>query len=161
MSNQALTLEQLLNNLHQLSDNDTLVPLRIFDGSMTPFLQKARDVAYLRGVKFQEPKVGDIILFERTNHSKWILHRILKILPDGTYVVNGDAQSWCEIVKPDQMYAVVSEISIDGKEPISVDARYRKFLRAIWRPVRVIRPLIFSIVNRFRNNSAHHPNAHW
>ena len=132
--------------LLELLDSGTIFPLVVTGNSMLPFLKNGRDTVLLQ--KSDTLKRGQILFFRRRN-GMFILHRIRKIYPDGRILVNGDAQSWCETVMPDQAAAVVRGIVRNGKitDPDRLWIRLRD---AFWYPTRPVRPWIFRVVTFFR-----------
>jgi len=74
--------------------------------SMVPTFQRG-DILVLQGVKAEELKVGDIIVFSPEGQAVPVVHRIIEINPDGTFQTKGDAntrQLSFEIrIRPDQI----------------------------------------------------------
>lgn len=60
--------------------------------SMIPVFYKG-DILVLRGLVPDEYKVGDIIVFSVPERNVPIVHRIMKINPDGSFQTKGDANS--------------------------------------------------------------------
>lgn len=116
------------------------VPLTVTGNSMLPFLKDKRDTVWLR--ETDKPKRGQILLFRRQDGS-FILHRLRRIRRDGTLVMNGDAQSWCEIISPDQVLACVTAFSRPGKKTVSADGFPVRLRDLLWYPTRPIRPFLF------------------
>ncbi len=79
--------------------------------SMEPLLRGGRD-----SVTIESPhgrlKKYDLPLYRREN-GDFVLHRVLKVLPDG-YVVRGDSQSFREKINDGQIVAVVSSYTRKG-----------------------------------------------
>lgn len=147
-TNRLLTVSEALAYLPALLREHDQVPLLVTGNSMTPFLRDRRDVVYLRDARQFPAKKGDIILFSRPGGQALVLHRINQINADGSYVVNGDAQVWCERVLPAQVLAVVAYISRDGKAPYSARRWDKRLLSWIWRRLRPMRPRIFRVIGR-------------
>ena len=60
-----MTPEEAARSFPRLLEEDLLVPLLVTGGSMVPFLRHRRDVVYIRGIRYQSPREGDVILFCR------------------------------------------------------------------------------------------------
>ena len=133
--------------LISLIENGSTVPLIVTGSSMLPFLQHKLDTVWLVRVEGKLYR-GQILFFRRTNGSM-VLHRIRRILPDGCMVVNGDAQVWCEVVRPEQAVAVVSAVTRNGKMR-RTDSLITKVRDAVWYPTRPFRPLIFKVYGFIR-----------
>lgn len=129
------------DELVDLINSGAKMPILITGSSMLPFLKEGRDTVWL--TKEENFHRGQILFFRRSN-GMFILHRIRKIYPDGRILVNGDAQTWCEIVHPKQAVAVVCAIGRDGKI-IGADSLLLKIRDFIWYPTRPIRLVIFRI----------------
>ena len=76
--------------LRELLAQGRSVSLTVTGESMSPFLRHGRDQIRLEGVT-APPKRGDMVLFQRRN-GQYIMHRILRRLPDGNYALIGDGQ---------------------------------------------------------------------
>jgi hypothetical protein len=116
--------------------------LTVTGGSMFPFLKDRRDSVLLISATDHVLKRGDIVLICRKGNC-YILHRALKLLPDG-FIMNGDAQIWTEFVSYSQVFAVVSKIERKGRL-ISCDNRFYRFLSELWMLLRPFRGFIFKV----------------
>ena len=85
------------------------VPVPVKGVSMRPFLRDG-DFAYLVSLP-RKLKRGDIVLFQRKN-GQYVLHRIYKILKNGSYLLLGDSQLEPEPVNAGQLRAKVSFVRI-------------------------------------------------
>lgn len=81
--------------------------------SMLPKLRENRDTVILKPVGGQL-KPGEIALFQRENGS-YVLHRVIAVTMDG-YQFCGDNQAQPELVRQDQLTAVVTGYIRNGKE---------------------------------------------
>ena len=116
--------------------------------SMRPSLLHGRSVVYISRISpEQKLKRGDIILFRR-NGGAFVLHRIVKINPDGSLRMNGDAQNWQETVPRDQIWARVSRIRRTGRA-FSADVWWYRLYAALWRRLYPIRPWILRVWKKF------------
>lgn len=125
--------------LVDLINNGATVPVLVTGSSMLPFLKNGRDTVWL--AKEENLRRGQILFFRRSN-GMFVLHRIRRIYPDGRILVNGDAQTWCEIVYPEQVIAVVCAISRNGKIR-RTNHLFLKIRDCLWYPTRPLRPIIF------------------
>ena len=126
-----------------LHEGSTHVPVIVAGNSMTPFFDPG-DTVYLdlpRG----PVGVGDVILFARFGW-QYVLHRVVRVFPDGSLELLGVAQIRSERVQPDQVRAVVTGVRRGDKLLDEKSLRWR-FFRGPWRHVRRVRPY----VNRIRN----------
>jgi SOS-response transcriptional repressor LexA len=136
-----------IHTIDAVRDADALVdilatgapfPIVVTGSSMIPFLKEGRDTVILQ--KTDELCKGRIVFFRR-NSGEFVLHRIRKIYPDGRILVNGDAQSWCEITRRDNVLAEVISIKRNSR---TIDPRgiTSSLLSALWYPTLPIRPFI-------------------
>lgn len=114
--------------------------LLVSGSSMTPTLRGGRDSVVLVCPDKRPPKKNDIVFFER--HGAFVLHRIVKLLPDGAFLINGDGQHWCETIEPQQVFAVASSI-VRKKKLISCDSFSYRVWCILWRMTRPVRPYLF------------------
>ncbi len=119
------------------------MPLVVTGNSMGPFMKDGRDTVWLEACRDADFKRGKILLFRR-NDGKFVLHRVRKPMPDGTLVMNGDAQYWCENIKKEQAIAVVTHIETNGKKKSCNSLIYRIKTEA-WQILKPLRPYIFRI----------------
>lgn len=119
--------------------------LSVTGNSMYPILHHNKDKVELVNTQIRPVKKGEIVLFKRDN-GMCILHRIVKIIDQHSYVVRGDAQCWQEIVKRDNVIAVVSRVYVNSRW-ISCDSFLYKLKCFLWS---VVKPLYISYT-RMRN----------
>lgn len=128
--------------------------LRVTGTSMLPLLHPGRSVVKLVGCRGALQRRGDILLFRRTDSSgesgSFVLHRLRRILPDGRLLMNGDAQSWCEVISPDSVIARVTEI-IDGRFAMKTDGLLMRAYRLLWYPTYRFRPRLLGAATALRN----------
>ena len=98
--------------------------------SMLPLLRERRDIIEIRPLK-QRPTRYDVVLYKRG--STYILHRVLKALPDGGYLIAGDHNIFIERDVTDSMLlGRMTRIIRDGRK-IDVDKNIRyKIYSHIW-----------------------------
>ena len=142
-----LDMPELIEKMHMVTAAGETFPLRVMGYSMNPTLGSTRDTVYLVSPEQRPPKKGEIVFFVRPD-GRGVLHRLIRILPDGNFLINGDAQSWTENICPDQIIAVVSRFERKNKK-ISCDGRLYRVYVLLWEFLRPVRPTICSILRWF------------
>lgn len=94
--------------------------------SMLPLIKQDTDVSVIKKVD-RELKKNDVVLFLRDN-GNYILHRIIKLLPDNKYLICGDNRYIAETVKKEQIIGILSEVVKDGKKILMTDKKYKKYV---------------------------------
>ncbi len=122
------------------------VPVTVAGTSMTPFLDPG-DTVFL-DLPEKPIAVGDVILFARFGKI-YVLHRVVRIFPDGSLELLGDAQLRSERVLPDQVRAIVTGLRRGDRLLDEGSLRWR-FFRGPWRHIRWPRPYLNRIRNQFR-----------
>ncbi|MBQ2725200.1 MAG: S24/S26 family peptidase [Clostridia bacterium] len=149
-------MKEIIKTIDALESGDELaeliaagakIPIVVTGSSMLPFLRNKRDTVWL--MKEENYKRGQILFFRRDN-GMFVLHRIRRVYPDGRMLLNGDAQTACEIIRPDQALAVVYAVSRNGKTK-PADCLLWKLRDLLWYPTRPLRPVIFSIYRKLRS----------
>lgn len=135
--------KQLFPTVREILFNGTSFKLVVTGNSMLPFLKHTRDSVILTGITGYTIKRGDIVLVRRDN-GIYVLHRALKILPDG-FIMNGDAQTWDEFVPYEQVFARANRIERKGKL-ISCDHKLYCFCSEIWMLLRPFRGFLLKSV---------------
>lgn len=79
----------VLNNAEQQLKTQSQVACFTSGTSMRPMLKAHRDIVIIEHLS-GKPKLNDVLLYKYKNDDKLILHRIIKALPDGTYITRGD-----------------------------------------------------------------------
>ena len=127
------------DDLMEILASGAVVPIVVTGSSMSPYLKHGRDTVRL--IKPDSLKKGKILFFRRKS-GEFILHRLRKILPDGKLLMNGDAQSWCEIIDMDQVLGEVISLRRNGRE-IKPDGIGSRLWNILWYPTRAFRPAIW------------------
>ncbi len=97
--------------------------------SMMPLLRQKKDIIEIRPVGTERCKKYDVVLYKRGN--RYILHRILKVLPDG-YLIAGDHCTFIEKdIKDGNILGVMKKVIRDGKT-ITPDNFWYKVYVHIW-----------------------------
>ena len=118
--------------------------------SMLPLLKENRDLFTVRKKKPGERfKVGDVVLYRRGD--SYVLHRILKVLPDGGYVILGDNCVNREYgTRDEDILGVMTGFQRKGRNYTVQNLRYRFYSR--WRilttPVRIPMKKLTSALKR-------------
>ncbi len=94
--------------------------------SMYPMLRNKRDMIVVEKVN-RPLKRHDVPLY-RVAGGKLVLHRILKVTPDG-YIIRGDNLFFKENVKKEQVIGVLKEFYRDGKKVVcATDKKYHLYI---------------------------------
>ena len=118
--------------------------------SMLPMLRQGRDTVTLSPLPERLRKY-DLPLYRRPD-GKFILHRIVGVQADGTYICIGDHQFVFEKdVKQEWMIAVVTKFTRDGREHSVKDWKYRLYCR-IWHHTRRLRRFLHQVRNFLHNH---------
>ena len=110
--------------------------------SMLPLLRQNRDVLVIDKRGEERMKKYDAVLFKRDS-GQYILHRILKLLDGGYYIV-GDNCITGEYVREDQVLGVLRAVRRGSRTIQVTDLGYRCYVR-ILRPIHraLLRPRQF------------------
>ena len=106
--------------------------------SMMPLLRQGKDLFTIEKNKGERYKKGDVVLFAR-GKDKYVLHRIIKVLPD-EYVILGDNCVNPERgIKDSDIHGKMISFVRNGKEHSVTEKRYRFYTGFILftNPVRV------------------------
>jgi len=96
--------------------------------SMLPLIVQGKDAVTIKKSNGTDAKCHDIAFYRRDN-GDFVLHRIMKVCHDGTFVMCGDNQTYFERgVRPDQIIATVCGISKDGEQLNMMGMRYRTYV---------------------------------
>ena len=122
-----------------LREGNREISVPVAGSSMSPFLHHG-DTVYLNSVD-TPPKKGDIVLYTRPG-GQYILHRIVKVNPDGSYIMLGDAQTQRERIESSEaIHGIVVSARHLGRQLTPASFRWR-FFEKIWLHVVPLRPLI-------------------
>lgn len=110
--------------------------------SMRPLLRTHKDIVVI--AKAEHPlKVGDVPLYKKKGIKKLILHRIIGIAPDGTYIIRGDNTYQKEYVPVCDIVGVMTALYRGGKyidcassKAYKIYVKINKFLypvRYVWK----------------------------
>lgn len=104
---------------------------------MMPLLRQKRDVIEIRKKVPGRCKKYDVVLYKY--RGKYILHRILKVLPNG-YIIAGDHNTFLETdITDDMILGVMTRVIRNGKDITPDNFRYKIYVH-LWcdaYPVRI------------------------
>lgn len=148
--NNKVTMEELLPFIEEAFDNNKTFTIPITGTSMLPLLVQGRDTVTIK--KIESPlSVGDLPLYRRKDGA-FVLHRIIKVNNDGTYILCGDNQFIKETgITDNEMIGVVTDITRDGKNFSVTNKKYQRYVERgitffIFRyPLRRLRYLLHKI----------------
>ena len=116
--------------------------LLISGSSMAPFLVHERD-SILFSKPDRELRRGDMVFYQRDN-GQYVMHRILKVKPEGLDII-GDAQTEVEgPVKPEQVFALVTKVNRKGKW-VGPGNFWWWFFSTVWLRLFPVRRLILKL----------------
>ena len=109
---------------------------------MRPLLVQGRDSVILRKREGIPAKKHDIAFYKRLD-GQFVLHRVMKIKKDGTYVMCGDNQFALEEgIAPEQIIGYVSDI-YRGEKRFSVESlKYRAYV-FLWTKMPIRRTIVW------------------
>lgn len=117
------SFEQVLNETGRLVYKNVGV-------SMLPLIRENRDIMVIEKIT-DVPKKYDAVLFRRKGvkgRGKYVLHRILKILPGNKYFIAGDNCTSGEIVEAEQILGVLKTVLRNGKTVDFSSRKYKAYL---------------------------------
>lgn len=119
------------------------VTLTITGSSMSPTFQGGRDRVTL--CRPSCPLRKRDLPFYRRADGTFVLHRIMKVCPDGSYVCCGDRQTELETgIQPKQIVALATAFERKGRRFAASSRRYRLWVW-LWCAVRPMRPVFFKL----------------
>ncbi len=122
--------------------------LTVTGTSMYPFILGGRDQVTLSPIT-RPLKKNDLPLYRRCDGA-FVLHRIIRVEPDGTYTMCGDHQAAPERgIRPEQMIALATAFVRKGHHLTERNVLYRMY-RTVWTWLRSVRPWIFELDSRCR-----------
>ena len=140
------TTEYLDTACALLREGRTQVPVPVKGVSMRPCLRDG-DLVYLDPL-CQPVRPGDMVLFLREN-GQYILHRVHRCLPDGSYLILGDSQLTPEPVQAHQLRATATRARCAGRDMAPGSLRWWfyaqpwRWLAPLRRPIGRLHRLIF------------------
>lgn len=139
--NIALTMQELMPVVSKELENGKEVMLTVKGVSMMPFLRHNKDSIILTALNGRDIRVGDLVMFQRTDGS-YAMHRICRKHPDGSFDIVGDAQVQCDTgITYDQLCAYVPRAIKNGKE-ISCEKGFWRFAMVRYMHFRLRHPAV-------------------
>lgn len=131
---------------------DIEVNVLTFGASMRPMLRQHRDIVVIVPVK-QKLKKGDVVLYPDKKGDS-VLHRIMRLAKNGSYVIRGDNNYFTEYdITDNDIVGILKEFYRDGKYiDCATNKKYKLYtfwichsyyLRYIWK--RILRPILGKI----------------
>ena len=140
MEPRIIDIDEYMLLVQELLAQGKSVSLTVTGESMSPFLRHGRDQIRLEAVT-APPQRGDMVFFRRRN-GQYIMHRILRHLPDGNYALIGDGQQQVEKpIAPQQIFAVVTQVCRKGAW-IGREAFWWRFFAGPWLTLLPLRPTL-------------------
>ena len=102
--------------------------------SMMPLLREKRDLMVVQRKTGKPLQKHDVVLFKRPVRNApdaYVLHRIEKLNPDGSYWIVGDNSFCGETVREKQIIGVLSAVIRDGKTIPVTQLSYRVYVK-LW-----------------------------
>ena len=118
---------------NELNRNGRLVYTNV-GVSMLPLIREGRDILIIEKRDISAVKKYDTVLFRRdyiNGRGRYVLHRVLKILPDGRYYIAGDNCTSGERVNAENILGVLTAINRDGEQVDFSALKYRMYV-AFW-----------------------------
>lgn len=110
---------------------------------MMPILREGRDVMVIEDCTGSEVQRLDAVLFTRERKQQegmsrakkdYVLHRVMRVNPDGTFWIIGDNCTSGEIVRGEQIIGRLTAVIRDGRTINISDAGYRHYVNIWCRP---------------------------
>lgn len=99
--------------------------------SMLPLIREGRDILVIEKCNASALKKYDAVLFKRENvkgRGEYVLHRIVKILPDNRFYIVGDHDTIGEAVHKSQILGVLTGIHRGEKTISFTSFKYRAYI---------------------------------
>ena len=135
-------------SFEQLLEKDGYLVYTNVGRSMMPLLRQRRDIIEIRKKQPGRCKKYDVVLYKRGD--KYILHRILKLLPEG-YVIAGDNNAFLETdITDEKILGVMTRVIRNGRS-ISVDNKWYRLYVHLWCDCYPLRILLFRLRQKARS----------
>ena len=137
--------KEYVDVLRGLTEEGKEVSMLVAGSSMNPFLIHYRDTIFFK--KPERPlRRGDMVFYQRSS-GQYVMHRILRVKPEGLYIV-GDAQTEIEgPVRPQQVFAIITRVKRKGKM-IGPGDFWWKFFEGPWLCLLPFRHVIMRLYAR-------------
>ena len=148
MEKKQVRLEEMLPVMEETLASGGTVRLPITGTSMLPLLVAGRDTVVLARADTRL-QTYDLPLYRRENGA-FVLHRVVGVAEDGTYICCGDNQ-WVKEpgIRQEQLIGVVTRICRKGREFPVTARRYRLYVR-LWALLFPVRRYIVALRGKLR-----------
>ena len=145
---QCVTFEEIL-------EKDGVLVYTNVGYSMMPLIRQKRDIIEIHRKGPERCKKYDVVLYKRND--RYILHRIIKVLPDG-YIIAGDHCTFLEKdIKDEHIIGIMTRVIRDGKS-ITMDNLSYKLYVHLWcdfYPIRMklllIKPKVMPLLSKIKH----------
>ncbi len=97
--------------------------------SMRPLLRTHKDIVVIARAK-HPLKIGEVPLYKKQGVKKLILHRIIGIQEDGTYIIRGDNTYHKEYIPQSDVVGVMTALYRSGKYiDCNTSKRYKRYVK--------------------------------
>lgn len=125
--------------------------------SMQPLIREGKEIIVIRKRPEGRLKKYDAVLFRRPGAAgpgTYILHRVYRVDPDGTYRIAGDNCSYTETVKEEDVIGVLSAVYRNGKTIRADSLPYRLYSRlsCYLYPLRCLRFRLLTDAHNIRHH---------
>ena len=116
-----------MSTFEEILEKDGKLVYKTKGVSMNPMLYQNRDLVVIEPVKGRLKEL-DVALYRRGR--SYVLHRVIAVNDDGTYLIRGDNTYSDEIVPDSAVLGVLTEFVRDGKQYKVTDEDYLRYVRA-------------------------------
>ena len=130
MKERIVDIYEYMAVLRDLTEQGKEVSLLITGNSMVPFLHHQRDYIF-----FKKPdralRKGDMVFYQRLG-GQYVMHRICRVNPDGSFDLVGDGQWDIEHgIRREQIFGLITKVKRKGK--LLTDGNFCwEFFRTVW-----------------------------
>ena len=115
-----------MSTFEEILEKDGKLVYKTKGVSMNPMLYQNRDLVVIEPVKGRLKEL-DVALYRRGR--SYVLHRVITVNDDGTYLIRGDNTYSDEIVPDSAVLGVLTEFVRDGKQYKVTDEEYLRYVR--------------------------------
>ena len=138
-----LNTDEALERIGQALAQNKPCQLVVTGGSMVPFLRH-RKSAVLLGSAEAPYRRGEILFYQRPS-GQCILHRVHRVMDDGTLIMYGDAQTYPERIAPQQVLARATHVR-RGTRFVPCTSLPLRFLVALWQALLPVREPLLAVM---------------
>ena len=130
MNRKIVDINEYLPVLIDLTEQGKEVSLLITGNSMVPFLHDQRDYIFFKKPD-RELRKGDMVFYRRQS-GQYVMHRICRVCPDGSFDLIGDGQWRIEHgIRREQIFGLITKVRRKGVL-LSDGSFCWEFFRRIW-----------------------------